>query len=181
MARLTPPSAPDRARAVAAVANIRRLRRENRCSVPKARSRSGFPEPFRSSLVPPYVRRSASLDAAIPWLYLRGSRAASAASPRSSRESTSGRHRGRRGQQGRRMIKPPYTTVTMAPPLRAICAAGSVLKNNSQASSASGLRRHRPPLARPVCRDLPKLGPNEAARLRSRNDRTAMRPPHRAH
>ena len=27
--------------------------------VPKARSRSGAPEPFRSSLVPPYVRRSA--------------------------------------------------------------------------------------------------------------------------
>ena len=40
--------------------------------VPKARSRSGSPAPFRSSLVPPYVRRSASLDAAIPWLYLRG-------------------------------------------------------------------------------------------------------------
>ena len=38
--------------------------------VPKARSRSGFPEPFRSSVVPPYVRRCASLDAAIPWLYL---------------------------------------------------------------------------------------------------------------
>ena len=38
--------------------------------VPKARSRSGSPEPFRSSVVPPYVRRCASLDAAIPWLYL---------------------------------------------------------------------------------------------------------------
>ena len=32
--------------------------------VPKTRSRSGAPEPFRSSLVPPYVRRSASVDAA---------------------------------------------------------------------------------------------------------------------
>ena len=40
--------------------------------VPKARSRSGAPEPFRSSVAPPYVRRCASLDAAIPWLYLHG-------------------------------------------------------------------------------------------------------------
>ena len=40
--------------------------------VPKARSRAGSPEPFRSSVVPPYVRRCASLDAAIPWLYLHG-------------------------------------------------------------------------------------------------------------
>ena len=40
--------------------------------VPKARSRSGSPEPFRSLVVPPYVRRCASLDAAIAWLYLHG-------------------------------------------------------------------------------------------------------------
>ena len=40
--------------------------------VPKACSRSGATEPFRSSLVPPYVRRSASVDAAVPWLYLHG-------------------------------------------------------------------------------------------------------------
>ena len=40
--------------------------------VPKARSRSGSPEPFRSSVAPPCVRRCASLDAAIPWLYLHG-------------------------------------------------------------------------------------------------------------
>ena len=40
--------------------------------VPKARSRAGSPEPFRSSVVPPYVRRCASLDAAIAWLYLHG-------------------------------------------------------------------------------------------------------------
>ena len=40
--------------------------------VPKARSRAGSPEPFRSSLVPPYVRRSASVEAAVPWLYLHG-------------------------------------------------------------------------------------------------------------
>ena len=40
--------------------------------VPKARSRSGSAEPFRSALVPPYVRRSASVDAAVPWLSLHG-------------------------------------------------------------------------------------------------------------
>ncbi len=40
--------------------------------VPKLRSRSGSSAPFRSSLVPHYVRRSASIDAAVPWLYLHG-------------------------------------------------------------------------------------------------------------
>ena len=40
--------------------------------VPKSRSREGSPATFRSSLVPPYVRRSASVDAAVPWLYLHG-------------------------------------------------------------------------------------------------------------
>ena len=40
--------------------------------VPKAHSGSGSPERFRSSVVPPCVRRCASLDAAIPWLYLHG-------------------------------------------------------------------------------------------------------------
>ncbi len=40
--------------------------------VPKSRSREGSPATFRSSLVPPYVRRSASVDAAVPWLYLQG-------------------------------------------------------------------------------------------------------------
>ena len=32
----------------------------------------GAPVAFHSALVPPYVRRSRSLDAAIPWLYLKG-------------------------------------------------------------------------------------------------------------
>ena len=36
--------------------------------IPKARSRSGCAKPFRSSVVPPYIRRCASLDTAIPWL-----------------------------------------------------------------------------------------------------------------
>lgn len=40
--------------------------------IPRVRSRDGVPVTFRSALVPPYVRRSASLDAAIPWLYLKG-------------------------------------------------------------------------------------------------------------
>jgi len=40
--------------------------------VPKVRSRQGMPVTFRSALVPPYVRKTASLEAAIPWLYLKG-------------------------------------------------------------------------------------------------------------
>ena len=40
--------------------------------VPKVRSRSGEPVAFRSALVPPYVRKTRSLEAALPWLYLKG-------------------------------------------------------------------------------------------------------------
>ena len=40
--------------------------------VPKIRSREGNPESFQSVLVPPYVRKSRSIESAIPWLYLRG-------------------------------------------------------------------------------------------------------------
>jgi putative transposase len=40
--------------------------------VPKVRSRTGTPVSFRSALVPPYVRKTASLEAALPWLYLKG-------------------------------------------------------------------------------------------------------------
>jgi len=40
--------------------------------VPKIRSRDGQPETFRSSLVPPFIRRTKSLEDAIPWLYLQG-------------------------------------------------------------------------------------------------------------
>jgi len=40
--------------------------------VPKVRSRQGEPVTFRSALVPPYVRKTASLEAALPWLYLKG-------------------------------------------------------------------------------------------------------------
>ncbi len=40
--------------------------------VPKVRSRDGAPVTFRSALVPPYVRKTRSLEAALPWLYLKG-------------------------------------------------------------------------------------------------------------
>ncbi len=40
--------------------------------VPKVRSRGGEVVVFRSALVPPYVRKTASLEAALPWLYLKG-------------------------------------------------------------------------------------------------------------
>jgi len=40
--------------------------------VPKVRSRTGEKVVFRSSLAPPYVRRTKTLDAALPWLYLKG-------------------------------------------------------------------------------------------------------------
>ncbi len=40
--------------------------------LPKTRSRDGAPAVFRSALVPRYVRRARSLDAALPWLYLKG-------------------------------------------------------------------------------------------------------------
>jgi len=40
--------------------------------IPKVRSRDGEPVTFRSALVPPYVRKTKSLEAALPWLYLKG-------------------------------------------------------------------------------------------------------------
>ena len=40
--------------------------------VPKVRSRTQEPVVFRSSVVPPYVRKAKSVEAALPWLYLRG-------------------------------------------------------------------------------------------------------------
>ena len=40
--------------------------------IPKVRSRTGEAVVFRSALVPPYVRKTKSLEAAIPWLYLKG-------------------------------------------------------------------------------------------------------------
>lgn len=40
--------------------------------IPKVRSKTGEPVTFRSVLVPPYVRKTKSLEAALPWLYLKG-------------------------------------------------------------------------------------------------------------
>jgi len=40
--------------------------------VPKVRSRIDEPAVFHSALVPPYVRKAKSVEAAIPWLYLKG-------------------------------------------------------------------------------------------------------------
>ena len=40
--------------------------------IPKVRARTGEPVTFRSALVPPYVRKTRSLEAALPWLYLKG-------------------------------------------------------------------------------------------------------------
>jgi len=40
--------------------------------VPKVRDRSGGGVKFNSSIVPPYVRKAKRVEAALPWLYLRG-------------------------------------------------------------------------------------------------------------
>ena len=40
--------------------------------IPKVRAKVGDAVTFRSKLVPPYVRKAASLEAALPWLYLKG-------------------------------------------------------------------------------------------------------------
>lgn len=40
--------------------------------VPKVRDRSGSGVKFNSALVPPFVRRSQRVSAALPWLYLKG-------------------------------------------------------------------------------------------------------------
>ncbi|HID49456.1 MAG TPA: hypothetical protein EYP40_07585 [Chromatiales bacterium] len=40
--------------------------------VPKVRSRTKAPVVFRSSLAPPYVRKAKRVEAALPWLYLKG-------------------------------------------------------------------------------------------------------------
>ena len=40
--------------------------------IPKVRVKTGEPVTFRSALVPPYIRKTRSLEAAVPWLYLKG-------------------------------------------------------------------------------------------------------------
>jgi len=39
--------------------------------IPKVRAKSAEPVTFRSALVPPYVRKTRTLEAALPWLYLK--------------------------------------------------------------------------------------------------------------
>ena len=39
--------------------------------IPKVRSKTGEPVTFRSALVPPYVRKTQTLEAALPWFYLK--------------------------------------------------------------------------------------------------------------
>ncbi len=43
-----------------------------RVKIPKLRSNTGKAVMFRSALVPPYVRKIHSLEALVPWLYLKG-------------------------------------------------------------------------------------------------------------
>ena len=40
--------------------------------IPKVRAKTGEQVTFHSALVPPYVRKTKSLEAALPWLYLKG-------------------------------------------------------------------------------------------------------------
>ena len=40
--------------------------------VPKVRDRSGNGNKFNSMLVPPYLKRTSSLEELLPWLYLKG-------------------------------------------------------------------------------------------------------------
>jgi len=40
--------------------------------IPKVRSKTGAPVSFKSALVPPYVRKAKTIEAALPWLYLEG-------------------------------------------------------------------------------------------------------------
>ena len=40
--------------------------------IPKVRAKTGEAVTFRSALVPPYIRKTRSLEAAVPWLYLKG-------------------------------------------------------------------------------------------------------------
>jgi transposase-like protein len=43
-----------------------------RVKIPKVRSKTGEAVSFQSVLVPPYIRKTPSLEAAVPWLYLKG-------------------------------------------------------------------------------------------------------------
>lgn len=40
--------------------------------IPKVRNRAGDPVVFHSALVPPYIGKTPTFEAVIPWLYLKG-------------------------------------------------------------------------------------------------------------
>ena len=40
--------------------------------VPKTRDRGGLGRQFRSTLLPPYIKRTKSVEMVLPWLYLKG-------------------------------------------------------------------------------------------------------------
>lgn len=40
--------------------------------IPKVRSKTGTPITFRSAIIPPYIRKSKSLEASLSWLFLKG-------------------------------------------------------------------------------------------------------------
>ena len=40
--------------------------------IPKVRAKTGEAVTFRSALGPPYIRKTKSMEAAVPWLYLKG-------------------------------------------------------------------------------------------------------------
>jgi len=40
--------------------------------IPKIRAKTGEPVTFQSVLMPPFVRKTKSLEVALPWLYLKG-------------------------------------------------------------------------------------------------------------
>ena len=45
---------------------------EVRIQVPKTRDRHGRGRHFTSALLPPYIKRTASVESVLPWLYLKG-------------------------------------------------------------------------------------------------------------
>ena len=45
---------------------------EVRIQVPKTRDRRGRGRHFTSALLPPYIKRTASVEGVLPWLYLKG-------------------------------------------------------------------------------------------------------------
>ena len=60
------------ARGRGSVINVTSIAGPVAVKVPKVRDRLGSGVKFNSSIVPPYVRKSPRVSAALPWLYLKG-------------------------------------------------------------------------------------------------------------